>query len=136
MIAAHCPAAVDLLTSVTTRLTTTAPPMGTSASEYSGFQVTTLKRTSYLLEGLGGLFELVIAPEELLADRQRRHALDAQLDRAVGGLAQGVLDRAALHALRHRARVQLASGRRDQHVVDLGQRSPGVEELPERRQRK
>src|SRR5437868_3659391 len=104
---------------VTTMLTRMAPPIGTSASVYSGFQVTTLKRTSYLLEGLGGFFQLVVAPEQLIADRHRRDALHAQLDRPLGGPAQPVLHRLALDALGHRARVQLARGRGDQHVVQL-----------------
>src|SRR5437763_7416774 len=40
----------------------------------------------------GGVVEPVIAPEQLLADRDRGHAEHAAIVRRVGGLAQRLLD--------------------------------------------
>src|SRR5215218_7578117 len=68
-----------------------------------------------------GILETVIAPEELLADRDRRHALDSTRDSLLGRLLEPLLDRAALDALRHGVRVQLTGGRGDQDVVEVGE---------------
>src|SRR5258705_11135222 len=101
MIATHC-AVAAVVNGPRTSVIRMAPPIGVSRSVHC---VESTPET--LGKRGGGVLELVVAPEELFADDHRRHADHAQLQRALGRLAQSVLDRLALNALRDRAGVQL-----------------------------
>ena len=77
------------------------------------------------------LLELVVPPEEPLADGDRGNPLDPPLDRLVGRRPKLVLHRLRLDSLQHRVRVELARGGRDQHVVHVAHVPAGREHLAE-----
>ena len=78
MIAAHCPAAAEPPNITTSAEMPIAAPGGISASVYSGFQ---FLKTCKLCEGSGCFFQLVVAPEQLITDRDRRDTDHPQVDR-------------------------------------------------------
>ena len=88
-----------------------------------------------LSSACGGLFEAIVAPEELVADGERRHAADAALVGLLGGLLEAVLGGLELDRLEHGVGVELAGGGGDQDVVDVPEIPAGVEGLAEGRER-
>src|SRR5215217_848575 len=86
-------------------------------------------------QGGSGLFEAVVAVEELVPDGDRRDAANAALVGLPGGLAQPLLDRLCRERLEHGVRMQLAGGGGDQHVVDVGEILAAGERLAEGRER-
>src|SRR5688500_18429861 len=86
-------------------------------------------------QGGSGVFEAIVAVEELVADRDRGHASYAPVVRLGGDLPKLVLDRLGLDGLQDGVRMQLAGGRRDQDVVDIREITPAGKRLAKRGKR-